>query len=89
MKKKLLILPIALLGLTLSGCGNSTMKDNFTAADQVIDTPWSDYVLPATGIEFAPGEEAISLQKGETHAYQYAILPRGATANSLQCFHYR
>ena len=86
MKKKLLILPIALLGLTLSGCGNSTMKDNFTAADQVIDTPWSDYVLPATGIEFAPGEEAISLQKGETHAYQYAILPRGATANSLEWF---
>ena len=86
MKKKLLILPIALLGLTLSSCGGSGLKDNFTAADQVVDTPWTDYVMPASGIEFAAGEEAISLQKGETHAYQYTILPRGATANSLEWF---
>ena len=86
MKKKLLILPVALLGLVLSGCGTSSLRDNFTSEDQEIDTPWSDYVLPATGIEFAEGEEAISLQKGETHAYRYVIQPRGATVNSLSWF---
>lgn len=88
MKKKLLILPIALLGLTLSSCAGSGLKDNFTEADQQIDTPWTDYTMPATGIEFAYGEESISLQKGETHTYQYTILPRGATANSLNWFTY-
>ena len=86
MKKKFLILPIALLGLVLSSCGTSTLKDNYTAEDQAIDTPWSDYVMPATGIEFADGEESISLKKGETHAYQYSIQPRGATVNSLNWF---
>ena len=85
---RLLILPIALLGLTLSSCAGSGLKDNFTEADQQIDTPWTDYTMPATGIEFAYGEESISLQKGETHTYQYTILPRGATANSLNWFTY-
>ena len=88
MKKKLFFLPIALLGLTLSGCGASGLKDNFTEADQTIETPWVDYVMPATGIEFLAGEEAIILQKGETHAYQYYIVPRGATANSLNWYSY-
>ncbi len=83
MRKKLLFLPIVLLGLVLSGCGSSNLKDNFTEADQTVDTPWSDFVLPATGISFAAGEESISLKKGETHAYQYEIQPRGATVNSL------
>ena len=89
MKKKLVFLPIALsLGLVLSSCGSSGIKDNFTVADQQIDTPWTDYVMPAVGIEFAAGEEAISLKKGETHTYQYSIFPRGATANSLAWFSY-
>lgn len=88
MRKKLLFLPIALLGLVLSGCGSSTLKDNFTEADQVVETPWTDFVLPATGINFAAGEESISLKKGETHAYQYEIQPRGATVNSLTWYSY-
>ncbi|MBO4703286.1 MAG: starch-binding protein [Bacilli bacterium] len=86
MKKKFLILPIALLGLVLSSCGVSTLKDNYTAEDQAIETPWSDYVMPATGIEFEDGEETLSLVKGETHAYRYSIQPRGATVNSLNWF---
>ena len=86
MKKKLLILPIALLGLLLSSCGGANLKDNYSPADQVVETPWTDYTLPASGIEFAAGEESLTLQKGETHAYQYTILPRGATANSLNWF---
>ncbi|MBP5706417.1 MAG: hypothetical protein J6W76_03955, partial [Spirochaetales bacterium] len=65
MRKKLLFLPAILIGLVLTGCA-SGLKDNFTEADQAIDTPWSDFVLPATGVEFADGEDAISLKKGET-----------------------
>ena len=71
MRKKLLILPIALFGLLLTGCDSAALQDNFTPADQVVDTPWSDFVLPATGIEFADGEDDISLKKNETHTYQY------------------
>ncbi len=83
MKKKLLFLPIALLGLVLAGCNASELQDNFTEADQVVETPWEDYVLPASGIEFADGEDSITLKKGETHTYSYQIQPRGATSNSL------
>lgn len=83
MKKKLLFLPIALLGLVLAGCDASELQDNFTEADQVVETPWEDYVLPASGIEFADGEDSITLKKGETHTYNYQIQPRGATSNSL------
>ena len=86
MKKKLLILPFALLGLVLSGCNASALKDNFTEADQTIETPWVDYSLPATGVSFDESEKDISLIKGETHTYQYSIEPRGATANSLNWF---
>ena len=85
MKKKLLFIPAILVGLVLTGCA-SGLKDNFTEADQSIDTPWVDYSLPATGVEFAEGEAAISLKKGETHTYQYTIVPKGATANSLNWF---
>ena len=88
MRKKLLILPIALFGLVLTGCDSANLQDNFTEADQVVDTPWSDYVMPANGIEFMDGEESISLKKGETHTYQYVIQPRGATVNSLTWFSY-
>ena len=85
MKKKLSFIPIVLFGLVLSSCAVG-LKDNFTEADQTIDTPWSDYVLPATQIEFADGEENISLIKGETHTYSYSITPKGATNNSLNWF---
>ena len=83
MKKKLLFIPIILCALGLSSCDASALKDNFTEADQVVETPWSDYVLPATDIVFDEGEEELTLVKGESHTYQYAIQPRGATVNSL------
>lgn len=87
MRKKYIFLPLVLLGgLVLTGCNASNLQDNFTEADQVVETPWSDYVLPATGIEFAAGEDNLSLVKGEKHTYQYSIQPRGATSNSLNWF---
>ena len=86
MKKKLLFLPLVLFSLVLSGCGSTVLRDNFDETDQEINTPWSDYVMPASGIEFAKGEESISLQKGEQHTYHYYIVPRGATANSINWY---
>ena len=85
MKKKLLFIPLVLIGLVLSGCA-SGLKDNFTEEDQVIDTPWSDYVLPASTIEFAAGEDNLTLVKGDTHTYQYTISPATATKNSVSWF---
>ena len=83
MKKKLLFIPVTLFALAISGCNTSAFPDNFTEADQVVETPWSDFVLPATDIIFEDGEEDITIVKGETHTYQYTIQPRGATLNSL------
>ena len=77
---------LILLGLGLSACDSAALKDNFTEADQVVETPWSDYVLPATGIVFDDGEDSLTLVKGETHTYSYSIQPRGATANSINWF---
>ena len=87
MKKVKFFIPFALLGLLLSGCANaSALKDNYTDEDRQINTPWEDFVLPATGIEFADGEESIELVKGETHTYAYSIQPNGATSNTLSWF---
>lgn len=86
-KKSRFLIPFALFGLVLAGCTDVTaLKDNFSEEDLAIDTPWSEFYLPATGVEFADGEDSISLNKGETHIYQYQIQPNGATGNSLNWF---
>ena len=87
MKKSRFLIPLALIGLVLTGCANaSDLVDNFSDADRTIETPWEEYVMPASSIEFAEGEESIELNKGDTHTYSYTISPRGATANALSWF---
>ena len=87
MKKSRFLIPLALIGLVLTGCASAAdLVDNFSDADREIETPWEEYVMPASSIEFAEGEESIELNKGETHTYSYTISPRGATANALSWF---
>ena len=87
MKKSRLLIPFALLGLILTGCTKaSELQDNFSEEDLAINTPWSDFYLPAVGVEFKEGEESISINKGDTYTYHYSIQPNGATANSLNWF---
>ena len=87
MKKSRFFIPFALIGLVLTGCANaSALVDNFSEGDRAIETPWEEYVMPASGLEFAEGEESIELNKGDTHTYSYTIQPRGATANSINWF---
>ena len=87
MKKSRFFIPFALIGLVLTGCASAAdLVDNFSDADRTIETPWEEYVMPASSIEFAEGEENIELNKGDTHTYSYTIYPRGATANALSWF---
>ena len=83
MKKLKLLLPFALFGLMLSSCDAAELRKNYTKDDMNIDTPWSDFYLPATEVEFADGEDYLELNKGETHTYDYSLSPKGATTNSL------
>ena len=84
-KKSRLFLPFALLGLVLTGCGNaSELQDNFTDADKDIPTQWTE--MPATGIQFAEGEENLVLKQGESHEYKFSILPKGATGGGVNWF---
>ena len=59
--------------------GTYTLPDatGLTAPEGKVFAGW------ALTINFAAGEESISLKKGETHAYQYEIQPRGATVNKM------
>ena len=85
MKKVKFLIPFALFGLMLSGCGEaSALKDNFTSEDMQINTPWEEFYLPAASIEFV--EESLTLNKGESKAFEYTIQPVGANANSLNWF---
>ena len=87
MKKYRFFIPFALIGLIITGCANaSDLVDNFSDLDREIETPWEEYVMPASALEFAEGEESIELNKGETHTYSYTIQPRGATVNSISWF---
>ena len=86
-KKLRFLIPFAVFSLMLSGCGEaSALKDNFTDEDLVINTPWEDFYLPASSVEFAEGEDSIVVNKGETHTYKYSIQPVGANANGLNWF---
>lgn len=86
MKKNRLLIPVAALGLLLTSCGQvgdlSSYFDNFTDDDIVIPTPWVDYGLPLKSIEFASGEDEITLVKGgEVHTYNYTCTPTDALIN--------
>ena len=84
MKKLKLLIPFAVFGLMLSSCSDPTaLAKNYTSDDLNIDTPWTDYYLPATSVEFEDGEESLSLNKGDVHSYRYSLSPKGATTNSL------
>ena len=80
MKKITYLIPIALFGLVLTGCSDpKALPKNYTDDDLIIDTEWVDYDIPATGLNFADGEESISLEVCDTHTYVYSVTPKAAT----------
>ncbi len=83
MKKFRYLIPLAVFGLTLTGCSGNDLVLEYSKEDQEINTEWEDYNIPATGVTFASGEEHISIEKGETYEYSYQVTPKGATGASL------
>ena len=85
MKNKYLLALIAAgLGLTLTACGGtSAVPLNYSDDDLDIDTPWTEYSVPVTEISFASGQESITLNRGDTHTYDYSIQPQKALKSSL------
>lgn len=86
--KKLLKLFSLLLGssLVLAGCNdfepNWPMEEP-SEEDMAIDTPWVDYSVSCASITLGKGENALELNKGQTHQYTYTVEPRNASLSSL------
>ena len=84
MKKKYCLCALAFLGLTLTACGTTgSIGLDYDDSDLDIDTPWVDYSVPVTKINFKEGEESIEVNKGETHEYDYSLEPTKAKKSSL------
>lgn len=87
MKKRFKLIPLLLGGaLVLSGCDNFSpnwpMKSP-SPEEMSIDTPWVDYIIPATEIAFKKGETNLDLRKGDTHQFSFTVEPRDATLSAL------
>ena len=87
MKKRFKLIPLLLGGaLVLAGCDNFSpnwpMKSP-SPEEMSIDTPWVDYIIPATEIAFAKGETTLDLRKGDTHQFSFTVEPRDATLSAL------
>lgn len=86
--KKLIKLFSILLGssLVLAGCNdfepNWPMQEP-SEEDMAIDTPWVDYSVSCSSITLGKGENALELNKGDTHQYTYTVEPRNAALSSL------
>lgn len=87
MKKLLKLFPLILSSsLVLAGCNdfepNWPMSEP-TEEDMAIDTPWVDYAVTCSSITFGKGENALNLNKGDTHQFTYTVEPRNASLSSL------
>lgn len=81
-KSKLLALIFA-SSLLFSACGQSQLPVNYEDGDLDINTPWEDYSVPAASVTFTAGEDNLTIEKGETHNYQFTISPKDAKASVL------
>ena len=91
MKKRLFVI-LAVSTLLLTACNSMSnglplpydSDDLSDILDDFSDTPWTDYSVPATSVTFAQGEDNLTLNKGDTHQYQFSIEPKEATASALE-----
>ena len=83
MKKKYLF-ALVLAGLALSSCSQAaSVGVKYDDADLDIDTPWVDYSIPVTEVEFEAGQSDKVLNRGETYEYLYSVAPAKAKKESL------
>ena len=84
MKRFKFALPLVLGAMALTGCNASgSLPLDISDADRVIDTPWTDYAVPASSVSFPDDELSISIEKEKTFTYHPALSPRDASLESL------
>ena len=84
MKKKFYLFALVVAGMALSACTKTgSIGLDYDESDLEIDTPWVDYSVPVTSIEFAEGQDNLELNRGETWEYEYSIKPEKAKKSSL------
>lgn len=85
MKKKFYLFALVVAGMALSACTKTgSIGLDYDESDLDIDTPWVDYSLPVTSVDFEEGQDNLELNKGETYEYQYSIQPEKAKKSSLK-----
>ena len=86
MKKIKFLVCIAAAGLILTSCNEAAkaLPLEYDEIDQIIDTPWVEYSVPAASVNFADGEDALTLVKGDTHAYNFTVSPKKANVYGLE-----
>ena len=90
MRKARLLILVAFAGLALSACNGASLpvstqytEEELADLGGTIDTPWIDYVTPATSVSFPEEEMVINLIKGDTYTYHPTISPKSSTIQAL------
>ena len=83
MKKKFYLFALAFLGLTLTSCGTGSVGLDYDESDLDIDTPWVDYSVPVTSVDFELGQDPLTINAPDTYEYHYSIQPAKAKKSSL------
>ena len=83
MKKKFYLFALAFLGLTLASCGTGSVGLDYDESDLEFDTPWADYSVPVTSVDFELGQDPLTINAPETYEYHYSIQPAKAKKSSL------
>ena len=90
MKKTRLLILVAFAGLALSACNGASLpvstqytEEELADLGGTIETPWVDYILPATDVSFPEEDMVVNLNKDDTYTYHPTISPKSATIEAL------
>lgn len=82
MRKFKALIPLLLATALLAGCADKGLPK--PSGDGSITSPWVDFNIPMTELNFDEEEMSLSIYKGETHQYEYSYLPLNATISQLK-----
>ena len=90
MRKFTLVCSLAFLGLALSACNAASLPVSTSYTEEelkdiggTIESPWVEYIQPASEVSFPEEEYSRVIEKGETFTYHPQISPSYLDAKSL------
>ena len=84
MKHKRYLFALVLAGMALASCSQTgSVGVKYDDIDLDIDTPWVEYSVPVTKVNFAEGQQSITVHKGEEYTYDFTVEPAKASKRVL------